>query len=99
MRISVECCGIAVIGPLVDIYGKSTKEILKALNLRGLGLALDWVCGLVKQAFDWTFLLNTVHGSRCRHVALDLVTLGQTNRQINLSPCQGDISIRNCCAI
>lgn len=31
--------------------------------------------------------------------ALDLVTLGQTNRQINLSPCQGDKSIRNCCAI
>lgn len=56
MRISVECCGIAVIGPLVDIYGKSTKEFLKALNVRGLGLALDWVCALVKQAFDWTFL-------------------------------------------
>lgn len=62
MRKSLECCvlgvmAMAVIGPLVDIYGKSMKEFLKALNVRGLGLALDWVRALVKQAytFDWTF--------------------------------------------
>lgn len=70
-------------------------------------MCVDWDwhwTGFVPWSSRHTHLIGRSHkiqsmGADVGGVALDLATLGQTNRQINLSPCQGDISIGNCCAI